>query len=125
DGQQRLATTAMLLAAIREEYIARSDDRADIIHSNYLADRDLETGAVLPHLTLNSDDDFYFRALVIAKDDDNLPEGSKRSHGYIAGAYSQLREYVRYAADDAGTEWAEKLSSWVSYVNDRVRVIVV
>src|SRR3954453_19740147 len=33
DGQQRIATTAILLAAIRDEYKARGDDRSPIIQT--------------------------------------------------------------------------------------------
>lgn len=125
DGQQRLATTAMLLAAVRAEYNERGDDRALIVQTNYLADRDLESGEVSPHLTLNSDDDAFFRALVIAGDDAAGVEQTKKSHEFVAKGYAQLRGYVKATADDAGTEWSKKLSDWVTYVKDKVRVIVV
>jgi hypothetical protein len=125
DGQQRLATTAMLLAAVREEYKERGDDRDAIIQASYLADRDLESGDVSPHLTLNSDDDSFFRALIVSGDDPSAIATSKKSHDYLKEGYEQLRTYVKATAEDAGSEWPKKLSAWVAYVRDRVRVIVV
>lgn len=125
DGQQRIATTAILLAAIRDEYKARGDDRSPIIQSSYLADRDLDTGDIAPRLTLNSDDDSFFRRSIVSPEDDQDVERARRSHHYLAGAYAKLREYVKVAADDAGSEWAKKLSAWVFFVRDSVRVIVV
>lgn len=125
DGQQRIATTAILLAAIRDEYNQRRDDRSAIVQSSYLADRDLDTGDIAPHLTLNSEDDSFFRRLIIAPAGEDEVEIVKKSHDLLAEAYKQLREYVKATADDAGTEWHKKLSSWVAYVRDRVRVIVV
>jgi uncharacterized protein with ParB-like and HNH nuclease domain len=58
DGQQRLATTALLLAAIRDEFDKRGDaNRGRIIHEKYLASSDLRSAAHIPQLTLNSEDD--------------------------------------------------------------------
>ena len=125
DGQQRLATTAILLSAIRDEYIARADDRSDIVQSSYLADRDLGSGDISPHLTLNSDDDSYFRQLVIAGGDPTLIDQTKPSHVLLANAYEKLRGFVAATAADAGTEWAAKLSAWVTFLREQVRVIVV
>lgn len=125
DGQQRLATTAMLLAAIRDEYKARGDDRSSIVQTNYLADRDLSSGDTSPHLTLNSDDDSFFRKLIIAGAGTAEVEQSKKSHEKLAEGYTQLRGYVAATADDAGTEWADKLAAWVAFIKDNVRVIAV
>lgn len=125
DGQQRLATTAILISAIRDEYVERADDRSNIIQASYLADRDLGTGELSPHLTLNSDDDSYFRQVVIAGDDPATIDRTKISHERLAQARSRLREHVQLTANDAGTEWASKLHAWVNFLKDQVRVIAV
>lgn len=124
DGQQRLATTSILLAAIRDEYLDRSDSRYQIIQSDFLAARDLGSGNESPHLTLNSDDDSYFRQLVMSVDALE-PASHKPSHKHIKRAYELLRSFVRVTADDAGTEWDTKLATWVSFLREHVRVIVV
>src|ERR1700727_954076 len=54
DGQQRLATTVILLAAIRNYYFENGDaERAGIIESDYLMSRSLQTLEPQPKLTLS------------------------------------------------------------------------
>lgn len=125
DGQQRIATTAILLAAIREEYKHRSDDRHEIIQTKYLADRDLGSGEFEPHLTLNSEDDSFFRSLIVGGGSHDEIVPSKSSHRLLGDAYTTLLNHVRTTADDAGTAWAAKLNSWVTFVSEQVRVIAV
>src|SRR5262245_25112520 len=57
DGQQRLATTSILLAAIRDQFKARGDaKRASIVQQKYLSTSDLATANEVARLTLNSED---------------------------------------------------------------------
>jgi hypothetical protein len=126
DGQQRLATTAVLLSAIRDEYRARGDEpRASIVQNSYLAKEDLETGEAIPQLRLNSEDSEYFRALII----DGQPPASLTklytSHELIRQAQETLRQHVTQVADDAGVEWVKRLSQWVSFLRNSVQLIVV
>ncbi len=66
DGQQRLATTLILLAAIRNEFRQRGDvKRADIIQNTYMATADLDSGEDVPRLRMNSDDNPFFRTTVV------------------------------------------------------------
>ena len=45
DGQQRLATTQIIYAAIRDVFIQRGDERrAGIVQDQYISSPDLETG---------------------------------------------------------------------------------
>src|SRR4051794_14420768 len=66
DGQQRLATTTIILAALRDAYAARGDEsRARAIHNQYIARFDLSIGSEVPRLVLNSEDKDYFESLVV------------------------------------------------------------
>lgn len=126
DGQQRLATTTILLAAIRDEFRTRTDEkRAAIVQSTYLAKDDLASGGQIPQLTLNSEDDAYFREIVINATPIANVDKMHPSHGLIANALSTLRERVKEVADGAGNEWPAKLTSWVGFLKERVRVITV
>jgi len=123
DGQQRIATTAILYAAIRDEYSSRSDkSRATIIRNKYLSDADLASGLNVPKLRLNSEDDEFFRKLVVEGD---THEVAHESHKLIFDAHASLRERVSEVAASAGAGWADVLLKWSDFVRDRVRVVTV
>jgi hypothetical protein len=125
DGQQRLATTTMLLAAIREEYGRRGDaKRAEIIHGRFLAKADLDSGTDVPQIRLNSEDDHFFQDLVVTPSDPP-PVPQRGSHKLIASAYESLQEFVGAAAANVGAEWDQRLRAWVKFVEDALLAIVV
>src|SRR5262245_38073385 len=59
DGQQRLATTLILLAAIRDEYKIRGDEKRGSIVQAFLSIPDLQSGDEMPRLSLNSEDAYF------------------------------------------------------------------
>jgi hypothetical protein len=122
DGQQRLVTTALLLAAIRDEYSSRGEDkRAGMMNQKFLVDGDLLTGEEQPKLTLNSEDDTFFRGLLLG---DN-PSAVKPSHSLIESTLASFRESLSLLCDAAGAGWEKALLSWVKYLTEEVKVIVV
>jgi hypothetical protein len=71
DGQQRLATITILLAAIRDYYAANGDaDRAGIVEATYLAGQALKTLEELPKLRLSQTDNEFFMNRIILRADD-------------------------------------------------------
>lgn len=121
DGQQRLATTAILLAAIRDEFRERSDTtRANIVHDTYLAKADLQTATQVPQIMLNADDDPFFRSFVV--DGNHAAVPTTASHELIKRAYDVLRTDVQTTADDAAGAWADRLYAWVEHLKTRVRI---
>ena len=64
DGQQRLATTSIILARIRDllNEIGQSQ-RAAAIEQEYLAKIDFDTGDMRPQVSLNSEDHDFFLML--------------------------------------------------------------
>lgn len=123
DGQQRLATTAILLAAIRDVFRERGDeDRANHVQSTYLSKYDIRSGEKVPQLFLNADDDPYFRGRII---EPSAVEATRKSHELIERGYNVLREQVVATADAHGPEWAAHLGEWVNFVAERVRIISV
>lgn len=128
DGQQRLATTTILLAAIRDYFIAQGEEVLARGLSEFLGTVDLDTRTEVPKLTLNIDDDEFFRKRVLS------PPGSAArkmkagppSHQNIQNAARKAQEYVeaiiRQFTDSNRKVGA--LTRWVSFVRDAAQVIV-
>ena len=122
DGQQRLATTAMLLASIRGEYRSRGDaKRAGIIQAEFLSTADLESGNDVSRLRLSSDDEPFFRNLVVEELATSAP--TRGSHELVVAAYRLLQAEVKKVASDAGAEWSKRLLEWVDFLKNNVFVI--
>ena len=123
DGQQRLATTAILLAVIRDTFEERDDKvRGDIIQRDFLAKVGLRSNENVPQIVLNADDDSFFRKRVV----DGLSVSPKTaSENLISRAYDYLQSNVIATADDAAGSWSTKLIDWVEFLRDRTQVIVV
>ena len=102
DGQQRLATSTILLSALRDARRSFKADAATRLQSKYIADLDDATGQTVPVLTLNIYDRAYFRAEVqeIRAANDPRPKPSLKSHGLVRRA----RDY--FAAQVAAEESA-------------------
>lgn len=123
DGQQRLATTSILLAAIRDEYRSRGDNqRADIVQKEYLATSDLASAQEVARLSLSSDDLQFFQKRIVEAVDDT--RSSRPSHDLIIVAYDYFKEQIAKVADDAGPEWTARLTKWVTFLRDSVKTIV-
>jgi hypothetical protein len=133
DGQQRLATTMILLAAIRDHFFAAGDtNRADDIQRHYLLDRDLETQEWEAKFTLNDVDNEYFRRRVLvspadperisgtAKPDIKAPASHHRIHAAAKFMATHVASLVRpYSQQEKTT----RLLEWVNFIRSGARVI--
>src|ERR1700676_2630475 len=97
DGQQRLATAAILLAAIRDYFTSKGDiDRAKQIETTYLITKDFRTQEPLPRLKLNSlDRDFFVRTVLLHPKERKPSEPERNSHKRIARAAQLAAEHVQ------------------------------
>lgn len=121
DGQQRLATTTLLLAAIRDYLRGNAEaTRADNIHKKYIGSYDDEADTYEPRLSLNVDDDDFFRDRVV---NGGTEAPSRESHDLILRAYDKLKAFVAGLAADAGTNWVLELVEWRKFIEQDVRVI--
>lgn len=71
DGQQRLATTLILLAAIRNHHAKIGDkDNADRLHKTYLLTEEYGEVEAVPHLRLNEKDhEYFYHRVLLSKGD--------------------------------------------------------
>lgn len=123
DGQQRLATTALLLAAIRDEFRERGEiEDAARLERKYLLDEDFFESTQNPNLRLNAEDHPFFQARII---EGKAVDPSRTSHERIQTAYLFLRDKVKGDADSSGSEWKPRLKGWVEFLEKGLRVIAV
>ncbi|MFC1943801.1 DUF262 domain-containing protein, partial [Chloroflexota bacterium] len=124
DGQQRLATVTMLLAAIRDYFINTGDnDRASNITLRYLYTQDLSTLDTIPKLCLNDADNEFFlkRILTPPASPDRAIEPSKESHKKIARASVLAKDFIAQNAQLPNS--TARLASLVEYITDSLKVI--
>ncbi|MFF0870151.1 DUF262 domain-containing protein [Nonomuraea sp. NPDC003560] len=130
DGQQRLATISLLLAAIRDELARRGSEKELIIQRDYLAKETLTSDGPEPRLELNPDDDEYFNKFVTGKPfeptlQSGKPHFPRASHKLLYEAYKYLSDKVQKNAEGAGNAATERLLKWVSFLTHRARIGVI
>ena len=127
DGQQRLATTTILLAAIRD-YFARSGDhpRAAEIEVKFLRETDMDTTCVVPKLTLNVDDNEYFTKSIVSSPGtpERKIEPNADSHVRIQRAATLARQHVEQIVQLNKANAPVRLVEWVKFIRNSALVVV-
>lgn len=129
DGQQRLATTVILLAAIRNYYRSvRDTKRANIIEAEYLMGTDLGTLEEQPKLVLSKIDHDFYRKHILS-DDKNVRDAAQiqsESHERIKKAAEIAATHVRnIIAALPESSRSQVLYDWVTFLVERAMVICV
>ncbi|MGA2258057.1 MAG: DUF262 domain-containing protein [Thermoguttaceae bacterium] len=115
DGQQRLTTVVLLLAAIRARLIELNErDLADGIYSTYLAVLD-RNGQTLPKLTLNSDCHAFFLETVL-QDNPHLDGARIRSHRNLRFATEHFSRFLTERKDSPNSTYRE----WLKELRDKI-----
>src|SRR6516164_2232383 len=123
DGQQRLATTAILLSAIRDYLTAREPVIAQALNEEFLTGIDRIARERVPKLRLNLDDNDYFRARLTTRDP--MPEPTKSSHRLLHGAFAEAAAHVtRIIAGHAEKDHGDILNRWISFVESKALVVL-
>ena len=127
DGQQRLATVAILLAQMRN-YLHDGPDEmiARRIDSVFLTEIDPERREETTKLALNIDDNEYFRAMVTAKDDKQRPEPTVSSHFLLRDAFTEAKRHTaKILAGLNKKDHGDALNRWVRYLEHGARIILI
>lgn len=130
DGQQRLATATMLIASVRDYFLANGEaKRAATIESSYLRTTDLATENTVPKLKLNVDDnDFFIRTVVTPPSErpkKKVPAPTRESHKRIVAAFETTTKYVLSIVEPhKKTARVERLIEWVKFLDTGAQVIV-
>jgi len=112
DGQQRLATVSILLCALRERYTQLGEkEKADLIHGDYLFDKDFDE--TQPKLQLGNLDNPDFLELL-----EKASGGAERNQ-LLEDAYAYFCEQTSDYAVDEVDQLRQKLLNHVSIVTIR------
>ena len=125
DGQQRLATTAILLAAIRDYLKGKEDILVDSINNEFLTGIDRARRSRVPKLRLNIDDNELFGWIIARNEGDEKPEETKDSHALLGQAYSEAQKQVRNIVSGLDPkDHGDLLNAWVSFVEQKALVVL-
>jgi hypothetical protein len=132
DGQQRLATTTILLAAIRdylfESVEAGNKTRAQSIEQKYLKTTEFLSTETVPRLKLNVDDNEFFTKYVLASpdSDERQIQPRTRSHDRIKRSAELAKKQVSkiLASSDKESQKIARLAEWVEFIDSSAQVIV-
>jgi len=116
DGQQRLATATILLAAIRDKIRVFNENAANQIQSSFISFVDHLGGGQLPKLQLNEFDRSFFRDWIQAfPQNPQAPAAKKKSHKLIVKAREYFAQKIQEGWDNHGGgqngfNWAARIS---------------
>ena len=131
DGQQRLATSMILIAAARDNFIKLKDEEsAAAVEHEYLISKDRKTHELTPRLHLNAEDHDYFVKRILLR-----PAHSERaalknvkptkpSHRRINKAAEIAARHINSITSAvAESEKPKVLHRWIDFLEEGARVI--
>jgi hypothetical protein len=125
DGQQRLATTAILLAAIRDYLDGKEEVLVEAINNEFLTGIDRTKRARVPKLRLNVDDNDLFGWIIARSSVEKEPEKTRDSHHRLANAYLEAQKHVRNIVSTLDPkDHGDLLNAWVSFIENRALVVL-
>lgn len=123
DGQQRLATTAILLTSIYEYIQPYEPDLANSIKTDFLVGYDRSRKQYIPKLTLNLRDNDFFRSRITG---DNTYNPTCSSHERIQDAFNRCKEHIKNVVSSyAEKDHVDILNRWIAFIQDKALVVLV
>jgi len=127
DGQQRLATSTILLAAIRDYLHSQNEDMlVTSIEQEFLFTIVRETKSREPRLTLNVNDREFFEKRILPRPDDPARNIARRkeSHERIESAAGLAAEFVSKIRGPHGAKsQIDILNQWTAFLDNSAQVI--
>jgi hypothetical protein len=129
DGQQRLATTSIILARIRDILKELGDgDRADALQNDYLFRKDFDSGDVETQVGLNVEDNAFFYEVILKSYPHSVSDSAflRASNKRLLIASKIAYEFLHNAAGGfSDTLKAPYLRSWVAFIKEHTHIVAV
>jgi hypothetical protein len=129
DGQQRLATTTILLSAIRDYLIELKDEAgAAQYQSEFLLKYDPPSGQYKPRIRLNAEDDqFFFNNVLLPPNQRAAATAAQyRSNERIKLAAERAHKHVRdLTAALPAKDKATRLYEWIEFLKTNALVVTI
>jgi uncharacterized protein with ParB-like and HNH nuclease domain len=132
DGQQRLASIAMLFSAIRNVFLSQKDNRANEIEMRFLGARGFERDAALtPKLALNKTNNETFLQYVLASQDQSMidqqlkDKGLHPSNRLLLEAYKFFLGKIANEVSARGTKADKFLVDLLETLSKKLRIIAI
>ena len=123
DGQQRLATSAIMLAEIRNYLADRDPKIAQSVESQFLTVIDRPSRESVPRLRLNLDDNDYFRARLTNADP--TPTATKPSHHLIDHAFRDAASQVQQVVSGFDEkDHGNVLNRWIDFIETQATAVL-
>jgi len=125
DGQQRLTTISLVIAAIKE--IFKKDEDHEVVlsvKSDFLANTDRRTKEREPKLILNEVDNEVYQDLIEGFDEVDEKKARRQSHKRLVGAAKYCEKYLSELCIRS-KDSEEELHAWLDYIETSLKVIVV
>jgi hypothetical protein len=128
DGQQRLATSTLILAAMRDIFLGLNDEmRARSIEEDFLFTIDINNREKISRLTLNADDNQFFCSTILLrpKERDKTMRPTRRSHELLSSAFAAVRKHLESLKSHVGEAgFSDALLGWRKFLLQGATVIV-
>lgn len=129
DGQQRLATTSIILARIRDVlHEIGQAQRSSSIENDYLSKIDFDTGDIKPQISLNTEDSIFFSNVILKPFPHVIPENLflRSSNRRLLAASKTAYEYLKRAVDGfSDSNKTPYLGQWIRFIKERTHIIAV
>ena len=123
DGQQRIATTTILCAAIRDLYNGEGyTDIGNAIQSECVSAIDTATFEKTPRIRLNEIDNPFYSELIL---NGNNPKIINESHELIQNAYDTFKSNLNKIKIENPSNWMKELGKISSFLKAQSKVVCV
>lgn len=123
DGQQRIATTTILNAAIRDKCKQQKENEiANTIEGMMISALDPETYEKKPRITLNEVDNVFYRELIV---EGKSPSARSESHRCIQKAYEFFQIKLQLIIDENPGDWKQEFAKVAKFFKTQSRIVSV